>query len=109
MKSIYSISTARITAEVGVGIHSKPQAIFHQSECNHAVWWPLQPIILATICEDSSEYFPVHADPAISYMYAGQDGISASYDDIYVLSLPSFTWTKVCKSLPVTDDAINFN
>ncbi|PQE22714.1 cell wall anchored protein [Rutstroemia sp. NJR-2017a BVV2] len=34
------------------------------------------------------------------YMYAGKDGISASYDDIYVLSLPSFTWTKVYETTP---------
>ncbi|PQE29945.1 cell wall anchored protein [Rutstroemia sp. NJR-2017a WRK4] len=34
------------------------------------------------------------------YMYAGQDGLSASYDDIYVLSLPSFTWIKVYETTP---------
>ncbi|KAM3067597.1 hypothetical protein ACMFMG_000089 [Clarireedia jacksonii] len=34
------------------------------------------------------------------YLYAGQDGVSAFYDDIYVLSLPSFTWTKVYGATP---------
>ncbi|KAF7939014.1 uncharacterized protein EAE98_001350 [Botrytis deweyae] len=34
------------------------------------------------------------------YLYGGQDGGSVSYDDVFVLSLPSFTWIKVYESVP---------
>ncbi|KAM0127149.1 hypothetical protein ACHAP3_008919 [Botrytis cinerea] len=34
------------------------------------------------------------------YLYGGQDGGSVSYDDVFVLSLPSFTWIQVYESVP---------
>ncbi|KAI9648109.1 hypothetical protein NHQ30_002739 [Ciborinia camelliae] len=34
------------------------------------------------------------------YLYGGQDGHSVSYDDVFVLSLPSFTWIKVYEAIP---------
>ncbi|KAA8574999.1 hypothetical protein MFRU_002g03680 [Monilinia fructicola] len=34
------------------------------------------------------------------YLYGGQNGDSVSYDDVYVLSLPSFTWIKVYEAVP---------
>ncbi|QSZ37441.1 hypothetical protein DSL72_008537 [Monilinia vaccinii-corymbosi] len=34
------------------------------------------------------------------YLYGGQNGDSVSYDDVYVLSLPSFAWIKVYEAVP---------
>jgi hypothetical protein len=33
-----------------------------------------------------------------SYVYGGRSSDTALFDQIYVLSLPSFHWTKVCSS-----------
>ncbi|APA09574.1 hypothetical protein sscle_05g043440 [Sclerotinia sclerotiorum 1980 UF-70] len=34
------------------------------------------------------------------YLYGGQDGDSVSYDDVFVLSLPSFKWIQVYEAVP---------
>ena len=43
------------------------------------------------------EQFP-HSNPdTFSYMYGGRDASSRYFDEVWVLSLPSFTWTQVFK------------